>query len=354
MTLRIATWNVVWMTRLFDARGHLQADEDWSGLWGVTRAEQLDALSTVLPALDADALLIVEAPDDRLSNLNGPRTGGRTVSVLERLAAALDLRARKAVIGFANETEQEIALLYDPDVLRAHHDPVGEVRTRKGDDPAPRFDGTFRIDLDIDDTPDVIEFSKPPLELAVSRVAGGPRFRMIGVHVKSKAPHGARGKDDATRIAIANRRKQLAQCIWLRRRVEGHLSAGESVILLGDMNDGPGLDAFEALFGRSGLEIVMGDGAVPEMRLFDPHAQRALGGRLSAQATSARFYIQPERRWLTALLDYILVSPDLAAVHPAWRIWHPFDDAEIYETPALRDALLKASDHFPVSVDLPI
>ena len=43
---------------------------------------------------------------------------------------------------------------------------------------------------------------------------------MIGVHLKSKAPHGARDNAQAMQIAIANRRKQLAQAIWLRARVE--------------------------------------------------------------------------------------------------------------------------------------
>ncbi len=37
---------------------------------------------------------------------------------------------------------------------------------------------------------------------------------------------------------------------------------------------------------------------------------------------------------------------------PEWRIWHPFDDPVCYKTPELREALLAASDHFPVSVDL--
>ena len=43
-------------------------------------------------------------------------------------------------------------------------------------------------------------------------------FRMIGVHLKSKSPHGAKTRDQAMRLAIANRRKQLAQAIWLRTR----------------------------------------------------------------------------------------------------------------------------------------
>jgi hypothetical protein len=55
---------------------------------------------------------------------------------------------------------------------------------------APRFDASFRIDLDIDATEDVVTFSKPPLEAALETPLGP--IRLIGVHVKSKAPHGAK------------------------------------------------------------------------------------------------------------------------------------------------------------------
>ena len=48
-----------------------------------------------------------------------------------------------------------------------------------------------------------------------------------------------------------------------------------------------------------------------------------------------------------------MVSPDLAAKDADWRIWHPFNDPRIMEIPELREALLQASDHFPVTVDLP-
>jgi hypothetical protein len=57
--------------------------------------------------------------------------------------------------------------------------------------------------------------------------------------------------------------------------------------------------------------------------------------------------------YVNALLDYVMVSPDvLQRYRPRWHIWHPFDDPKIYRDPGLRDALLAASDHFPVSVDL--
>lgn len=198
---------------------------------------------------------------------------------------------------------------------------------------------------------DTVTFSKPPLEVVLG-TRSGEVMRLIGVHVKSKAPHGATSLETATRMAIENRRKQLAQSIWIRGRVEEHLAAGDSLIVLGDFNDGPGLDEYEKLFGHSGVEIVLGQDAAPEYRLYDPHAREALQGRLSAQPSTARFYIAAEGRYLSALLDYIMVSRDLRALHPEWRIWHPFDDPALYRVPELREALLTASDHFPVTLDI--
>ncbi|SIO31435.1 Endonuclease/Exonuclease/phosphatase family protein [Rhodovulum sp. ES.010] len=341
--MRIATYNVEWFNALFDDEGALLDDEAPSGRHGVPRHRQIAALGIVFTALDADAVLVVEAPDH-----NGRRA---TVPALESFARVMDLRARRAIVGFPNDTQQEIALLYDPDRLSVRHDPRGEPTGKKGASDAPRFDGVFRWDVDVDSAPELIRFSKPPLELA-GETAGGAAFRMIGVHVKSKAPHGAETPDEVMRVAIANRRKQLAQCIWLRQRIEAHLDAGEPLVVLGDLNDGPGLDEYEELFGRSGVEIVLGlDGPAP-LRLHDPHARQALQGRLPAQPATARFYIPAEGRYLSALLDYVMVSPDLRARRPRWRIWHPFDDPGLYRVPELREALLTASDHFPVSLDI--
>ncbi|WP_116130909.1 endonuclease/exonuclease/phosphatase family protein [Tropicimonas sp. IMCC34043] len=341
--MRIATYNVEWMNALFDDDGQPLADDAPSARYGISRGAQLDALGIVFTALDADAILIVEAPDQ-----NRRRS---TVAALQALARGFDLRTGTAVVGFANETEQEIALLYDPAAVTARHDPRGTFAGKKGSGAAPRFDGTFLIDLDIDATPDLVKFSKPPLELAMAG-PGGREFRMIGVHVKSKAPYGAATPDEIMRRSIANRRKQLAQCIWLRQRVDEHLAAGDPLIVLGDFNDGPGLDEYERLFGRSGIEVVLGSDRPISERLYDPNAHVAHLGPGVARPTTARFYNAASKCYLTALLDYIMVSPGLMARRPAWRVWHPFDDPAIYKVPELREALLTASDHFPVTLDI--
>lgn len=172
------------------------------------------------------------------------------------------------------------------------------------------------------------------------------------MHAKSKAPHGARTPEDITRLSIANRRKQLAECLWLRARVEAHLAQGDDLLVLGDFNDGPGLDAYETLFGHSGVELVLGVDVPPKARLYDPHAAMALAGRMNLTPTTARFWLNPQQRYFEALLDFIMVSPGLAATHPAWRIWHPWNDPACLHTPELHAALLQASDHFPVTIDL--
>ena len=341
--MRIATYNIEWFNSLFDDDGNMLIDGEWSSRYNITRQDQITAIGIVLTALDADAIMVIEAPDH-----NGKRA---TVPALENFARFMNLRARRAVVGFENHTQQEIALMYDPDVLTCAHDPQGRPTGKKGSTEAPRFDGVFRIDLDIDNNHDLVEFSKPPLELSCTTSAGFA-FRMIGAHLKSKAPHGARTHDEIMRMAIANRRKQQAQAVWLRQRVEQYMEAGEPLIVMGDLNDGPGLDEYEHLFGRSSVEIITGEGGNERHLLYDPHARRALTRKIGAMSTTARFYLSSEKRYLQALLDYIMVSPDLAAKGPEWRIWHPFDDPRCWKVPELRDALITASDHFPVTMDV--
>ncbi len=336
--MRIATYNVEWMNALFDDKNALVEDETWSARYNITKSQQINALGAVFEALNADAILVIEAPDS-----SNKRDGA---AALRAFGKRFGLRTREALVGFPNDTQQEIALLYDPDVVRVRHDPQGPVSGEAGRSDAPRFDGVFRIDLDIDGREDLVQFSKPPLEVALT--VGSREMRLIGAHLKSKAPHGARTEADAIQQSIANRRKQLAQAIWLRQRIDTHLLAGEPVIVAGDLNDGPGLDAYENLFGRSSVEIVMGDD------LHDPFAAGVLARRSAAQPSTARFWMRDEKRYFQALLDYVFVSNELRQRPSEWRIWHPFDDPACFADQNLRDALLLASDHFPVSLDIAI
>ena len=339
--LRLASYNVEWMNALFDDDGRLMEDDQPSARYQISRAAQIAALGAVFTALNADGVMILEAPDTSQRR--------STVTALERFAVRFGLRARRAVIGFASDTEQEIAFLYDPDRLQVRHDPRGTPAPAAGAPGAPRFDTAYRRDINADGLDELVLFSKPPLELELHDTAGRV-LHLIGVHAKSKAPHHQVSPADFKRISIENRRKQLAECHWLRARAETHLAAHDHLIVMGDFNDGPGIDEYEQVFGQSGVEVVLAPDAAPDLRLFDPHAAMPLQPTTGPAPTSARFWLAPEKRYFEALLDFIMVSPGLRAQNPTWRIWHPFTDPGVLGP--LRDAILTASDHFPITIDL--
>ena len=345
--VRVAAWNICRFALLFDRDDRLLADGGRSGMHGVTRARQAAAIAHVLARVDADLWAIIE----------GPNTGRRqqTERALEGFAEAAGLRQVRALHGFASETEQEIALLYDPDLVSARHDPVGLLMDERAAParpfgPAPRFDGVFPLDLDGDGRVDLHRFSKPPLEAEVHLRGPDRHLRVIAVHAKSKAPRGAEDRRDAVRIALLNRRKQLAQCAWIRARLDEHLDRGDEVICLGDFNDGPGLDRYERIFGRSGVEVVAGDPAIPARQMRSPWLGPA---EAAARRVATARFTSRDGPALHALIDFVMLSPGLAgAAAPKWRIWHPFDDADCHGDEAMHAALLDASDHFPVTVDL--
>jgi len=340
--LRIATYNVEWFTNLFGRNDVLLDDGEWSSRYKITRHQQLGAIATVLKAVDADVVMVIEAPD----------TGGNRNSVraLQGFAEAFSLRQSHALSGFESHTRQEITLLYDPDIVAVRHAPEGIKSDGQKLLHAPRFDGKFRIEPD-DGSAEIYSFSKPPLEVALVHKPSGKALRLIGVHAKSKAVHGEKDEKLALKIAISNRNKQLAQCAWIRQRVLDHLARKEPLIVLGDFNDGPTHESHAACFKQSGVEVVLGNEANPETHLKDPNARLWLDPMQGWALSSARFYHSKLKWYVNTLLDYVMLSPDIAR-QGRWRIYHPFDDPECFKDKPLQEALLTASDHFPVCVDL--
>lgn len=334
--LRLATYNVAWFNALFDDDDRMRPDDARSGRHGITRAAQIEGLGRVFDALDADAVMVIEAPDEG--------NGRSCVAALEGFAAHFGLRARRALVGYVSESQQEIAVMFDPDRLSLLHDPA------PGNAEVPRFDAEFRYADPSNGQSSTVRFARPPLELLCETV-GGKVFRMIGVHTKSKAPAGARSPEDAERLKLENRRKQYGQCLWLRARITDYLAAGDPLVVLGDFNDGPEVDEFEDIFPQSAVELVLGWDLAPDLQLYDRHARMGLSKHLAAAPVSARFQL-PDGPYISALLDYIMVSPDLRARNPRWRVWNPFDDPVCHGDPGLCAALLAASDHFPVTLDI--
>jgi endonuclease/exonuclease/phosphatase family metal-dependent hydrolase len=133
----------------------------------------------------------------------------------------------------------------------------------------PQFDFYLPWEADIDDDGIIekLEWERKPLE-AVFRVGmAGPELHAIVVHTKSKGVFSVVDLHDFEKVALANRKKLAAQAERLRHRLDGLIAAPNArpVVVLGDMNDGPGMDAYERVVGRSFVETLAGDVFAPEL-----------------------------------------------------------------------------------------
>jgi hypothetical protein len=127
------------------------------------------------------------------------------------------------------------------------------------------------MDADDDGIDEQYRFERRPLYVEVSPQAGQP-FRLLGLHLKSKGIFDAYEWSKWWQIADANRRKILAQASQLRLKfLDPYLTQVETatipLIVCGDINDGPGLDASEKRLFGSGIERLMGTVWKPELCL---------------------------------------------------------------------------------------
>ena len=340
-TLRFLVWNMEWMNDLFgpnDQPVAFRADGDHPAHHaGATVRQRRDHLAGVLNELAPDVVIVVEGP---------------------------------------NQTD-ELQLFFDSDVQGTWKTQVQPskgmsqclglaVRTDTGhfDDPPFRYHDTanlpvfdeFRMDTDDDEVDEVYKFERRPL-YAELRPAGGQNFRVLGLHLKSKGIFGAYEWSKWWQLADGNRRKLLAQAGWLRLQfLDPYLSDPETknvpLVVCGDINDGPGLDASEKRLLGSAVERLMGTLWRPELclgnALFDtlnPKQRAAL--RFEDLATTR--FKDPifENTWHNEWIDHILYT----------RCDAPYvGEAQIHKLMPDGQPIWKkykhASDHYPVSAVL--
>ena len=330
MSLRICSYNIEWFNHLFEANNSLKTGPD--------EQKRLNAIKNVLQKIKPDFLGIVEAPN---TTADGKQS---TIKKLETFAQDAGLSARKAVTGFISAGTQEIAVLYDPDKLTVKHDPGGKAKTKKN----PPFDGDFYYDTDDDRIKEVYKHYRPPLEVSVTVGQDGKEFSVIVAHPKSKGIFDSMDMLHWERSSKRNRLKLYAECEWIRRRVDEWLDDSRHVVVMGDFNDGPGMDFYEFKHGRSAIELVMGDLFEPD-RILRNHAGMPKWTSYGWKPSSARFKDRMTEDYVNVLIDHILVSAKLPIVDGSYKIWNPFQDA-VAKT--IRSDLLEASDHFPVTLDI--
>jgi hypothetical protein len=130
-----------------------------------------------------------------------------------------------------------------------------------------------------------------------------------------------RREDPATRqsfivAALQNRRRISSEGMQIRQYLDRRLAerAGKAIIVLGDLNDGPGMDYFEHKYlSHNVTDIIIGSAFAPEA-IFT-HAQHDVAAEERYTAVFEDFVPSPVVRRL--LLDHIMLSPGLTGLRGA-------------------------------------
>lgn len=338
MKLKVAEYNMEWMKNLFVNGIPLNVpppddkpEADWNEQEVLTVKSQ--RLISVLAHLNADLIAVVEGPD---TLVNGSKTAK---DQLEAWMTVFNLTDRnyKVIEGFTSRGQQELCAIYDADKLIVEHSPEG----------VSSFNEPFLADTLEQSIKEQYKHFRPPVELTIKNKADQKKlFKMIIAHAKSK---GIFDRVDYARyehLSDLNRRKLYAECMHMRERVDKWITEGDKVLVTGDINDGMGSDFYENRFGKSAIEILLGNVYQPEMILKSALGKPKLG-KYGWSPSSSSFTDTITKNWFTVLIDHILVSQDIKIESSA--VVNPYSEPHKSNLDTeLKNALKKGSDHFPV------
>ncbi|MBU1344704.1 MAG: hypothetical protein KKE44_18520 [Proteobacteria bacterium] len=325
--MKLCSYNIEWFDDLFDSDNSLKTDP--------ASKDRFNAIGTILQEISADIVCIIEAPNHMV---NGQK---KTIACLENFANEQGLSTTKALIGFASVGRQEVAVLYNPNKVDVSHMPGGSGVKN------PPFNGRFEHDADGDGIKEIYKFFRPPLELEIKRLSDNCVYKLIAAHTKSKGIFSSSDMIHWELESKKNRRKLYAECAWIRNRVDEWLDKGSNVIVVGDINDGPGMDSYEFSFGKSAVEIIMGSIYEPE-KILKSHIGQPKWGQYGWEPSSTSFKDRFTQTYINVLIDHILLSQGIEIIKDSHMVWNPFQN---YVAKPLKEALLKASDHFPITIE---
>ncbi|TKJ32455.1 hypothetical protein CEE39_05340 [bacterium (candidate division B38) B3_B38] len=222
------------------------------------------------------------------------------------------------------------------------------------DDALSRYE-PWEADIEADGLKERLKWDRKPLEAVAEIGSGGPRLRIILVHTKSKGIFSVVDLHDFQKISLANRKRLVGQALKLRNRLDQLLEEPNPLptIVMGDMNDGPGLDPFEKMIGRSFVETVMGSVYNPGKIFHNALWWMTKESGLKKQLWTADFpdpiVSHPLGYRHRVWIDHILVSPDM--LRPANPVRYIMDSGKVGAKN--RDSR-QASDHFAVYCNIEI
>jgi endonuclease/exonuclease/phosphatase family metal-dependent hydrolase len=335
--MKIMNWNIEWMNDWFTPISAGPAA--WrveNAAKGITDVRALAArVASVITAVAPDVLAVQEGPS---------RAAAMQLFVDDHLDGAF------TVLGPTGTSAQRLYVLVRKD---------GAVDQARRVFPVPGmidYAQSWPVDVVGDLVIESYEFTRQPLEVELT--VGGRQVLLVNLHSKSKYIHGGQSlwDNEATRPqfiaqAVRNRRRIAAELMRVRTALDERMQADPEarIIVVGDLNDGPGVDFFEERY------LIHNVVAVVSGNPFDPRRilrHAFIDRELKERNWTARFddFID-EIRDRPLLLDHILLAPSV--------YWGPFRNARI-EHEAFEARIDRAaggrmhapSDHRPQSVTL--
>lgn len=204
-------------------------------------------------------------------------------------------------------------------------------------------------DIDRDGLKEHLKWERKPLEVVFKIGSRGPKIRIILVHTKSKGIFSVVDLQNFQKISLANRKRLVSQAIKLRNRLDQLLQERNPlpIVVIGDMNDGPGLDPYEQMVGKSFVETVMGSVYNPNGIFHNALWWMSQDSELKKKLWTADFpdpiISHPLGYKHRVWIDHIILSLDMLQQNNPVR--YVTNSGKI--GPKDRDAR-EASDHFPV------
>ncbi|MCT4624785.1 MAG: hypothetical protein N4A46_14285 [Schleiferiaceae bacterium] len=333
----ICTYNIKWFEYQFNADNTLKTFG--SSKKDKELQDQRDGVIKALETIQPEIFGVVEAP-------NTTTTVGVQSCEL-KLKAFLNLMGwnqYEVITGYISPGRQELALVYDSTKFSAKHIPGGKAGSKSN----PPFDEVFYFDTDDDKIKEVYEFYRPPLEVEFTNLSSNEKISVILMHAKSKGVFTNVDLLHLDRESVKNRKKLFAECSWVRARVEEWLEDDRRIIVMGDINDGPGMDYYESNFGKSAVELLLGD-LFDNKRLLIHPGGRPKWGSYGWEPSTTRFKDPITERNVSAQIDHILISKNVPYVENSYKIWNP---NKLDEAKPIKNELNDASDHFPVTIEI--
>jgi len=337
--MKLLLWNMEWMNDLFDQDGNFQPDDHPPSHHRQTTVRtRRDHLSGVIDELDPDIVVVVEGPnrEKELKLFFDADVQGSWEVKLQPTSGA------SQCIGCAVRTDRNLFLAQSP---------IEFFDTQQMSAFKP-----FEVPNENDGIIEKYRFERSPLYVEIKTV-DGQAFRLMGLHLKSKGIFNAYEWSKWWAMADANRKKLLAQATQIRVNfLDKYLGEADTqripLIVCGDVNDGPGLDASEKRLFGSAIERLMGNVWRPFLSLgnalFDSLSETDQE-RLRFEKIYTTSFKDPifNNVWQKEWIDHILYSYNRAEWVKNAQIHIEMPDGK-----KIWEKYPHASDHFPITAEI--